>query len=140
MARYGSGGVLYHAATRQVLPQHRTDDALVYPGQWGLFGGGEEPQDHGDPVVTWCRELREELGIVLDPARIVPLGDTVGRNGSPHHLFTYSWPTRSLDFVLGEGQGFSWFTFDEALALSLLIPLAAECLLLLQARLAAGEL
>ena len=139
-ARYGSGGALYHAATRRVLLQHRTDDAPVWPGQWGLFGGGEEPEDGGDPLATWCRELREELGIVLDPALIRPLGQTPGRNGAPRHLFAYPWPAPTLDFALGEGQGFAWFTIEDALGLALLIPLAAECLLLLRAAVVAGPL
>lgn len=140
MARYGSGGLLYHAATRQVLLQHRTADAPAYPGQWGLFGGGEEPDDRGDPIATWCRELREELGIALDPMLITPLGETTGRNGAPHHLFAYPWPAPTLDFVLGEGQGFAWFTLEEALGLALLIPLAAECILLLRSAVATGAL
>jgi len=133
MARYGSGGVLYHAATRQVLLQHRTDDAPSYPGQWGLFGGGEEPEDGGDPVATLRRELREELGIVLDPVLIHPLGQKPGHYGAPHHHYVYPWPAPTHDFVLGEGQGFAWFAIEDALGLALLIPLAAECLLLLRA-------
>lgn len=133
MARYGSGGVLYHAAMCRVLLQHRTDDAPVYPGQWGLFGGSDEPEDHGDPVATWCRELREELGVEIERGAIVSLGTAQGRDGTARHLFAYPWPTPTLDFALGEGQGFAWFTFEGALGLPLLIPLAAECLVLLRA-------
>jgi 8-oxo-dGTP diphosphatase len=134
--RYASGGVLYHADTRQVLLQHRTDDAPAYPGQWGLFGGSDELEDRGDPVATWCREVREELGIVLDPRHFRSLGEVWGRNGARHYrcyLFAYPWPAPTRDFVLGEGQGFAWFDIEEALGLALLIPLAAECLVLLRA-------
>ena len=130
--RYASGGVLYHADTRQVLLQHRTDDAPSYSGQWGLFGGSDEPEDYGEPVTTWCREMREELGIVLDPESIRSLGEVWARNGARHYLFAYPWPAPTRDFVLGEGQGFAWFAIEEALGLALLIPLAAECLLLLR--------
>lgn len=138
VAHYASGGVLFHAATRQLLLQHRTDDAPVYPGQWGLFGGGEEPEDGGDPVATFRRELGEELGVTLDPALLRSLGKTTGRNGAPRHLYAYPWPAPTHDFVLGEGQGFAWFTIDEALSLAQLIPLAAECLLLLVVALGDG--
>lgn len=134
--RYASGGVLYHIATKRILLQHRTDDAPTWPGQWGLFGGGEEPEDGGNSVVTWRRELCEELGVDLDPNTVVALGVGQGWNGTPHHFFACPWPAPTLDFVLGEGQGIAWMRLEEALALPLLIPLAAECLLLLQARLA----
>jgi len=70
---YGAFGVLYHPATRQVLLNRRGVDAPTNPDTWGLFGGGAEVEDRGDPLTTWCREVREELGITLDPARAIPL-------------------------------------------------------------------
>lgn len=135
MAHYASGGVLYHAATGQVLLQHRTDDAPAYPGQWGLFGGGVEPEDRDDPVATWCRELHEELGIAPERAAIVLLGTATGHDGNARHLFAYPWPAPTRDFVLGEGQGFAWFAIEAALGLPLLTPLAADCIMLLRAML-----
>ncbi len=128
-ARYGSGGVLYHAATGQVLLQHRTDDAPHYPGQWGLFGGGEELEDKGDPIVTWHRELREELGVEIERTAITALGVGPGQGGGKHYFFAYPWPAPTRDFVLGEGQGFAWFAIEAALGLSLLTPLAADCIM-----------
>lgn len=135
MAQYASGGVLYHAATGQVLLQHRDDAAPAYPGQWGLFGGGEEPEDGGDPVATWCRELREELGIAVAPPAIVALGMATGRDGNARHLFACPWPELTGDFVLGEGQGYAWFVPEAALGLPLITPLAADCLVLFRAAL-----
>jgi 8-oxo-dGTP pyrophosphatase MutT (NUDIX family) len=57
---YASGGVLYHAAMRQILLQQRTDDAPAYPGQWGLFGGEAKPEDDDDT---------DAVGRQLHPAR-----------------------------------------------------------------------
>ena len=43
------------------LLQLRDDDArIVYPGQWGLFGGHLEPGEQPADAVT--RELNEEIG------------------------------------------------------------------------------
>ncbi len=135
---YASGGVLYNPEARQVLLQHRSPDAPTNPNQWGLFGRGAEPVDGGDPVATWRRELREELGIVVEAARIRPLGERVRPDGSRRYMFYCEWPSLSMDFVLGEGQGFAWFTFEAALALPNLAEGARYYLPRLRERVLAG--
>lgn len=97
--------------------RHRSADAPTNPNLWGLFGGGSEAVDGGDPVATWRRELREELGIAVPAAEIHPLGERVRPDGARRHMFYCAWPAPSTDFVLGEGQGFAWFTVEAALAL-----------------------
>ena len=113
---YFACGILLHRASGKVLLQLRTDDAPVNPGMWGFFGGGSEPEDGGDPVATWRRELGEELGIELRPEQIVPLWDYLNRNGNHRYVFCCEWPDLSEDFVLGEGAAFAWLGLDEALA------------------------
>ena len=61
--------------------------------------------------------MHEELGVVVDPARIVPLCDYVNRNGNHRYTFYCQWPSLSEDFVLGEGAAFRWFAVEDALAL-----------------------
>lgn len=116
-AAYASDGVLYNTEARQVLLQHRSPDMPLNPNRWGLFGGGAEVVDAGDPVATWCRELREELGIVVTPARVRALGERMWRDGTLEYLFYCEWPSLSTDFVLAEAQGVAWFTFEAALEL-----------------------
>jgi 8-oxo-dGTP pyrophosphatase MutT (NUDIX family) len=87
------------------------------PNRWGLFGGGAEEVDAGDPVATWCRELEEELGIVVVPTRVRALGERLWPDGSLEHLFYYEWPSLGTDFVLAEARGVAWFTFEAALGL-----------------------
>jgi len=132
---YGAFGVLYHPATRQVLLNRRGVDAPTNPDTWGLFGGGAEVEDRGDPLTTWCREVREELGITLDPAQAIPLTAYPGIAGHLRHVFCYAWPALDTLFVLGEGAGFAWFTLAEALALPDLTDMARRDLQGLQTRL-----
>ncbi len=40
-------------------------------GNVGIFGGRCEPEDGGGLLTTWCREMRGELEIMLDPAHRV---------------------------------------------------------------------
>ncbi len=136
---YGAFGVLYHPPTRQVLLHRRGADAPTNPTTWGLFGGGAEADDRGNPLVTWRREVREALGIVLDPARIAPLTTYSGRAGHPRHVFCYAWPALDTAFVLGEGAGYAWFALDDALAFPDLTSLARRDLRLLRDRLWPGD-
>jgi 8-oxo-dGTP pyrophosphatase MutT (NUDIX family) len=129
---YGAFGILYHPETRQVLLNRRGVDAPKNPDTWGLFGGGAEIDDRGDPLATWCREVREELGIALDPAKVAPLTAYPGTAGHLRHVFCYAWPALDTQFVLGEGAGFAWFTLAEALALPDLTDMARRDLQMLQ--------
>lgn len=74
-------GFLFHEPSGKVLRHLRSADAPTNPGQWAFFGGKSEPEDNGDPVVAWHREMREEIGVELDPARVMSdsRGDPRGR-------------------------------------------------------------
>ncbi len=118
----GAAGILIHHPTRRVLLQHRTDDAPVNPGRWGMFGGSAEPEDGGDPVatmhreLTMRRELHEELGIDVNVPDLVPLWSYITESGTHRNVYLCSWPALTVDFALGEGQGYDWFAIDEALS------------------------
>lgn len=112
---HGASIFLYHAPSGRVLLQHRTDDAPTYPGHWGMFGGSGEPEDGGDPLRTIRRELREELGLTLDPGLVVPLWDYMTSRGSHRYVFLYPWDDPEHPFVQAEGQGRGWFVPEEAL-------------------------
>jgi 8-oxo-dGTP diphosphatase len=112
---HGAAIFLHHEPSGRVLLQHRTDDAPAYPGHWGMFGGGGEPEDAGDPRRTVRREVREELGLALDPERIVRLWDYMTSRGSHRYVFLYPWDDPDHPFTQSEGQGRGWFTTGEAL-------------------------
>jgi 8-oxo-dGTP pyrophosphatase MutT (NUDIX family) len=113
--RFDAFAFLYHAASGKVLLHERDEYAPVNPKKWGLFGGGNEDEDGGDPITTLRRELREELGIAVEPNRIVPLCEYLGRDRIDRYVYYCAWPSLSTDFVLGEGKSFAWVKVDDAL-------------------------
>ena len=109
-----AGAVLLHRDGR-VLLQHRDDKPdIESPGQWSLFGGGldegEEPED------AMLSEIDEEIG--YRPRAQRPLVVFSGWYAEFHvYLAEVSPPLEEL--VLGEGQGFGYFTRKEAEELDL---------------------
>lgn len=132
-------GFLYHAASGSVLLHLRGTDQPPSAGCWAFFGGRSEPEDGGDFVSTWRREMREELGVELDPARVAWLRHGTYDDGTRWHDFSYDWPSLDEDFVLTEGQRYSWFALDAALDLPDLADYARESLRLFRERLARGR-
>jgi 8-oxo-dGTP pyrophosphatase MutT (NUDIX family) len=129
-------GFLYHRASGKVLLHLRDVDKPPSAGKWAFFGGRSEPEDDGDLLATWCREMREELGVTLDPDRVVSLRHGVYDDGTRWHDFVYEWPSLDEDFVLTEGQRYAWFTLDDALDLADLAEYARKDLCLFRDRLA----
>jgi len=113
----GARGILFNPQTGRVLLQKRDGHAPVNPHQWGLFGGLGEHRE--TPEETLRRELREELGIDLEPGQLVPLWDYV--SGSGVHLFVFGLESHlsKEEMRLGEGEDFDWFPLDEAFRLDL---------------------
>lgn len=54
----------------QVLTYLRDDrEGLAFPGHWDLPGGGREGDESAETCVL--RELHEEFGLILPPARLI---------------------------------------------------------------------
>ncbi len=128
-------GFLYHLASGKVLLHLRDVDKPPSAGKWAFFGGRSEPQDAGDLLATWCREMHEELGVVLNPTQVVSLRHGTYDDGTRWHDFYCTWPSLDEDFVLTEGQRYAWFTLDEAFGLPDLADYAREDLAIFHARL-----
>ena len=97
-------GFLYHAASGKVLLHLRAADKPPNPGKWAFFGGRCEPEDGGDLLATWRREMHEEIGVTLDPASAVSLRHGAYADGVRWHDFYAEWPSLDEDFILTEGQ------------------------------------
>ncbi|SLN68138.1 hypothetical protein AQS8620_03198 [Aquimixticola soesokkakensis] len=81
---------------------------IPWPGFWDLPGGGREGLE--TPLATALRELHEELGLVLDPARVMFHVESDGAGGSAArvHFFGARWDDLDLRAVrLGE-EGQRW--------------------------------
>ena len=116
---YFALGFLYHASTGKVLLHLRGDDAPSNPGMWHLFGGRSEAADGGDPVGTWRREMREELGVDLPRGEIVPLRE-YEFFGRRRYTFYCPWPTLE-PFRVYEGKAAAWYAAEDALAINNLV-------------------
>ena len=128
-------GFLYHAASDKVLLHLRAADKPPSAGLWAFFGGRSEPADGDDLLATWLREMQEELGVTLDPERVVSLRQGAYDDGARWHDFFCEWPALDEDFVLTEGQRYAWYTLDEALSLPDLAEYARADLQLFRQRL-----
>lgn len=117
VARDVAVGFLYHQDSGKVLLHLRGVDQPPSAGMWAFFGGRAEPEDGGDPLATWRREMRAELGVEIDPARVALQRHGTTDAGSRWHDYYCEWPSLDQDFVLTEGQRHAWFTLDEAFSL-----------------------
>ena len=109
-----AGAVLLHPDGR-VLLQHRDDKpGIESPGQWSLFGGGLDEGE--EPAEAMLREIEEEIG--YRPRAYRPLVVFSGWYAEFHVYLAEVTPTIE-ELVLGEGQGFGYFTREEALELDL---------------------
>jgi 8-oxo-dGTP pyrophosphatase MutT (NUDIX family) len=91
----------------RLLVQERGDDALHDPGRWGYPGG--DLLDGEDHVSAAVRELHEETGLAVDPARLDSLGVRRFRSGScggddEFELFAVRMAVGDDDVVCGEGR------------------------------------
>ena len=138
-ARNVAVGFLFYAASGKVLLPLRGADAPPNPAKWAFFGGRCEPEDGDDLLVTWLREMREELGIALEPGRVVSLRHGAYADGTRWHDFYCERPSLDENFVLTEGQRYAWFTIDETANLPDLADYAREDLSLFRERLVRSQ-
>ena len=99
----------------QKCPAHKR-----HAGLWEFPGGKVELEEI--PRVALCREIVEELAIVLDPQSLEPAGfaDEQPVDGRPGLvLLLYTCRVWHGEPEALEGQRWGWFTTEEAAALDL---------------------
>lgn len=89
----------------RVLALLRDDvDHIPFPGHWDLPGGGREGGEDGETCAL--RELHEELGLILDPARIVHRRFYPGPRAG--WFFAALWPDLDLNLIRFGTEGQRW--------------------------------
>lgn len=83
-------------------------------GLWEFPGGKVEPDETLDTALV--RELREELGIAVDPARIEPLA-FAARPGEPVVVMLYICTVWQGEPQCLDAEAVGWFTHAELMAL-----------------------
>lgn len=76
----------------EVLLAQRSAGSSFLPGFWVFPGGRVEPEDDDDGAGPWraaaAREVREEVGLVLDPATLAPFDRWITPEGLPQRFDT----------------------------------------------------
>ncbi len=115
-----AGGFFYNPLSKRVLLQKRDDKAPHHPGIWTIFGGGMEPEDGGDPVKTFIREVKEEMGLNIQREEIKPLCDYfVPSYNTYRYVYYVEKSIPKSEITVGEGEEFDWWSFEEAEKLEL---------------------
>lgn len=88
-------------------------------GLWEFPGGKVEPEESRRAALA--REIREELGIEIDPEHLIEAAEVDLRGtdpeGDPHVLFLYIATDWSGVPIPEEGAKIGWFTPEQARAL-----------------------
>jgi 8-oxo-dGTP pyrophosphatase MutT (NUDIX family) len=77
----------------EVYLSRRPAHFRYYPGAF-VFPGGRYDPDDSDIRATAQREVKEEIGIVIDPQLLVPLRNihTSAHAGPVYHMLTFAYP------------------------------------------------
>lgn len=104
--------ILIVRGDQEYVLQHRDDKPGIFdPGTYSPWGGGIEAGDVSYRAAA-VRELKEEIGLSIDEADLIGLGQAIEPVHSPArgskklriHYFALEIPV-DLDFVVNEGQG-----------------------------------
>lgn len=105
--------IFVNAENKYLLQMRNNHPGIIYPLQWGFFGGGI---DGDEPVTTAaCRETFEEMGIEQAPEDFELLG-TIPHTivtGQLVYVFRYQKPIEWNMIRLAEGAGAGFFSTEE---------------------------
>jgi 8-oxo-dGTP pyrophosphatase MutT (NUDIX family) len=104
----------------EVYLSRRPSHFRYYPGAF-VFPGGRRDDEDADLRTTACREVSEEIGIEIDPSKLVPLRDI---NTSPHagpvyRMLTFAYEVEGefqTTLNLEEIEEEVWLTTSDALS------------------------
>ena len=108
---------------RYLLQLRDQKPGIFYPGHWGLFGGAIDANE--TPEMALFRELREEIGLEIEEARLLTeFSFTFGRHGRIQRYF-YEVSIRAEvipELRLREGAEMRAFSASDILTRSRVVP------------------
>lgn len=108
--------ILEDAAGRAALQLRDDKPDISDPNQWGLFGGWMKFEEQ--PQAAGIREIHEELGILLDAARLEYIGIQVMHPNSQTFVYRCTVNGELDSAVLSEGQAWRFIAAEEITRLS----------------------
>ena len=116
---YTSAGIILVNRRGQILLELRANDpAIMYPGYWGITGGGGLPGE--TPGATALREVEEETGWRVPSMAFFR---TYGFEGTPpgprYEVHIFHAPAPNGDLRPGEGAGLRFFAPQDLASLDL---------------------
>ncbi|MEL6791996.1 MAG: NUDIX domain-containing protein [Pseudomonadota bacterium] len=93
---------------RVLLQLRDRNPAAIHPGEWGMFGGGVEPEEPLDAAAR--REFAEETGVKIPADVLKPFVRLVAPMTRLRlYVFEARMDIAPRDLRLGEGAGFGFF-------------------------------
>jgi len=96
----------------------RADDETVFPGYWGIPGGTVEYGD-GNLEAALSREFMEEVGIEIEPVRLIANNTVVKPEKAMLYLVFEARHIAGDPKPLEDTQVVEWLTYDQAATLQL---------------------
>ena len=101
-----SGCIFLSTDTGRVILQQRSGE-VNHPRTWGFFGGKSEGNER--PVQTLYRELEEEVGLVPDINKVIPVNKfTSPNNQFVYHTFVVTVREEFTPILNNESDGYCW--------------------------------
>lgn len=101
-----SGCIFLSLETSRVMLQKRSA-SVTHPGTWGFFGGKRE--DNERPIETLLREIQEELGMVPEIQRVIPVNKFTAPGGRfEYNSFVITVLKEFTPILNSESDGFCW--------------------------------
>jgi 8-oxo-dGTP pyrophosphatase MutT (NUDIX family) len=106
----GTGALIYSTKTHRYLFLLR--NGSKYSGTWGLPGGKIDP---GETVAqALAREIEEELGGVINGAKLIPIEKFTSDNGKfTYHTFLIPVDDEFVPVLNDEHRGYAWVAVED---------------------------
>ena len=104
------GAFIYCTTTQRYLFLLRNN--TKYAGTWGVVGGKVEPDEQ--IIESLSREIKEELGGIINDARIIPIEKFTSDNGNfNYHTFIAPVDDEFVPELNDEHRGYCWVSLED---------------------------